>query len=300
VYLTKEESEIKACVAAPYCVSHGTIPPIEMSIQGSNIISSLCLPSAFVIGEATSVGEVSTALLSSNSVVHSGDQLSVVHLIQSISDAGVPRVTMKLHKFIIAPSDAIIFQMLVPQSLFYAINGRVGTDANAESGGIAYVLSRRVENKLHVSTQSIILTPGNTLYQEYSSDKKKKEAVESYGNSIWYVDPISGLNTLQDPEDTYFAITGVTLNGVPKPQGGGELDYVTGAVIVISGTGLTDVGLNARYLAGITGSEETVALSTLGSVVTTETAITLTATKNGIISRLLREDNEGIVYDFGN
>ncbi|KAA6315026.1 hypothetical protein EZS27_034452, partial [termite gut metagenome] len=52
VYLTKEEAALKACVVAPYQVSHGTLSPIEMSVQGNNLVSSLCLPQGFAITDA--------------------------------------------------------------------------------------------------------------------------------------------------------------------------------------------------------------------------------------------------------
>ncbi|KAA6307722.1 hypothetical protein EZS27_040606, partial [termite gut metagenome] len=257
----------KACVVAPYQVSHGTLSPIEMSVQGNNLVSSLCLPQGFAITDATTFGNVSTALLSANSFLHNGDQLSIVHLLQSFSDFGIPHTSMKLHKIIIDPSDNIPFRVLIPQSMFQIVNGRAGTDANAEAGGIAYVLSRRSENKLHVSTQPIVLTPGNTVYQQYSSDQKKKEAVESYGSQFYYVDPLSGI-TRQDPEDEYFAITGVTLNGTPVAQGSGQMSVSTGNVVVISGSKLTDVELKVRILINPpTGSTVTIDLSALGSVV---------------------------------
>ncbi|KAA6324150.1 hypothetical protein EZS27_026488, partial [termite gut metagenome] len=66
VYLTKEEAAVKACVVAPYQVSHGTLPPIEISVQGNNLVSSLRLPQGFAITDATTFGNVSTALLSAN------------------------------------------------------------------------------------------------------------------------------------------------------------------------------------------------------------------------------------------
>jgi hypothetical protein len=297
VYLTKEEAEAKSCVVAPYSISHGTLPPIEMSAQGNNLVSSIRLPQGFTITDATTMGEVSIALLSANSFMHIGDQVSIVHLLQSFSDSGIPYVSMKLHKIIITPQDQILFRALIPQSVFQIINGRVGADAT-EAGGIAYILSRRVANKLHLSTQHIALTPGNTVYQEYSSEAKKKEAVESYGKAFWYVDPVSGL-TRQDPEDAYFAITGVTLNGTPIIQGSGSIDISTGEVLVITGSKLTDVGLKARILTNPTGSPTTVGLSTLGSIVSIDPPITVNITTNVEIFYFLRADSDVIAYDFG-
>ncbi|KAA6323846.1 hypothetical protein EZS27_026758, partial [termite gut metagenome] len=291
----------KACVVAPYQVSHGTLSPIEMSVQGNNLVSSLCLPQGFAITDASTFGNVSTALLSANSFLHNGDQLSIVHLLQSFSDFGIPHTSMKLHKIIIDPSDNIPFRVLISQSMFQIINGRAGTDANAEAGGMAYVLSRSYGSKLLVSSQNIVFTPGYTLYKTYSSDAQKRKAMESYANiEDRYLDPSNKTGEdSQDPEDEYFAITGVTLNGTPVAQGSGQMSVSTGNVVVISGSKLTDVELKVRILINPpTGSTVTIDLSALGSVVSTDQTITVNVTTIGGVFYLLRADNDVVMYDF--
>ncbi|KAA6335750.1 hypothetical protein EZS27_016034, partial [termite gut metagenome] len=68
----------------------------------------------------------------------------------------------------------------VPKSLFRVNEGYIETEAGIETGGVAYVLIRETGHNMQISTQSIVLTPDNTIYKEYSSEEKKKEAARSY------------------------------------------------------------------------------------------------------------------------
>ncbi|MDR2859635.1 MAG: hypothetical protein LBV64_04500 [Mediterranea sp.] len=309
IYLTKEESEAGGCVTAPYHISKGTLPPIEIYVQGDVLVSSIRVPNGFVITDTSTVGEVSTALLKANrDTLEANDQLTVVHLTQGIL-ANIPKMFFKSHRFVLDSTSEILFSKVMPSHLFQINNGYIGTDANAEAGGVAYVLSRLIskngEKKL-ISNQSVVLTPGYTLYEEYSSEASKKKAVASYG--IFpvpdYTNPkqtAAAQSEDTDPEDAYFAITGVALNGTPIVQGDRSLFLTTGGdVVAITGTKLTDIGLKARIKVGPTGDPFTVDLSNLGSIVATDKTITITVTMNAEVFYLLRADNEVIVFDFGN
>ncbi|KAA6320390.1 hypothetical protein EZS27_029830, partial [termite gut metagenome] len=194
-----------------------------------------------------------------------------------------------------------LFYDQIPQTLFTVSNGYVGTDANAEAGGIAYVLSRREGSKLLVSTQTVTLTPGNTVYRQYSCEEKKREALESYGivTRILFADPEKP-DTKQDPEDEYFAVSSVTLNGTPIAAGGGEPNVHSGDVLEIQGSKLTEVELKVNAnIGGPTASATTSSLSALGSVtVGSDTSIVISIAVTASINYLLRADNSAIVYDF--
>ncbi|KAA6308099.1 hypothetical protein EZS27_040224, partial [termite gut metagenome] len=213
VYLTLTEAEAKACVVAPYKISHGVIRPIKMEVQGNGLISSIRVPAGFSITEdVTTLGEVSKALLSMNSYIHEGDQVSIVHLSQEVFTSDMlPYVSFKFHEFTLDKKSSEVFSRLVPSSLFYVNGGYIGTDANAEEGGMAYVLSRRSAGKLLVSTQFITLTPGNTMYKKYSSEEKLDEAIKSYGTAKTRL--LEPGNTRMDAEDVYFSVNQVLNNG---------------------------------------------------------------------------------------
>ncbi|KAA6332426.1 hypothetical protein EZS27_019075 [termite gut metagenome] len=302
VYLTKSEATVKACVVAPYTISQGSLQPIEMTQSTGMLVTSIRLPQGFDITATTTVGEVSLALIKQNASMQKGDQLSLVHLVQTITgEKNIPRVLLRLHEFVLNPASQTIFYDQIPKALFTVNGGYVSTDANAEAGGIAYVLSRREGSKLLVSTQTITLTPGNTIYKKYSSEEKKQEALESYGivTRILFADPEKP-NTKQDPEDDYFTISGVTLNGASIGEGSGELGITSGDVLEIKGSKLTEVELKANItIGGPTSNPITLNLSGLGNVTTSsESSIIIHITITGDIDYLLRSDNSAIVYNF--
>ncbi|KAA6340455.1 hypothetical protein EZS27_011676 [termite gut metagenome] len=304
VYLTKEESKQKACVVAPYQISEGLLDPIQITTQADILLTSIRLPQAFTITPVTTVGQFSIALLSVNPSVRRGDQLTIVHNLQTlIEPTNIPRMSMRLHYVVINTESTDILYEQVPQSLYYVNNGYIATDANAEMGGIAYIWSRQDPNhpnKALLSPQSIVLTPGNTIYQKYSSETKKQEAIKSYGSTPVTNYSVPGSTGKQDEEDIYFSVTNVTLNGTFVPKGSGEFTLTAGNIFEIKGNKLTEVELNANILiGGPTTSPTTVALSAVGTITTTsDTLITISVTMNGKINHLLRADTSVIIYNF--
>jgi hypothetical protein len=305
VYLTQSESEQKACVAAPYQISQGSLQPIQITTQAETLVTSVRLPQAFILTDTTTVGEFAAALLSVNTEVRRGDQLTVVHNLQSIfQPANIPHMTMKLHYVLIDPESVDILYEQIPPSLCTPTDGYIGTDANAETGGIAYVWSRK--NAAHprralVSTQSIVLTPGNTIYQHYSSEAHKQEAINSYTTASTPCYSVPGPEGKEeDEEDLYFAVKSVTLNAVPVVAGSGELSVSPGDTLEIKGSKLTTSELKANViLGGPTGMPATVALSALGTVGTAvDTSIVIAITVEGEINYILRADNNIVMYSF--
>jgi hypothetical protein len=302
LYFTKEEMAGKASVVAPYHVSDGSLPTIALMVQDNILVSDVKVPNGFTMTNNTTIGEVSEALLKCNSHLRSGDQFSIVHLVQGTTPEGIPQMATRLHEFVIDKTSLVPFYSHIPQSMFFITGNHIGTDANAEAGGMAYVLSRSIySNKLLVSSQNIVLTPGYTLYKTYSSDAQKRKAMESYANiEDRYLDPSNKTGEdLQDSEDEYFAVTGVTLNNVPVAQGSGAIEISPGYTIVITGIRLSNIGLKARVKLNPIGNPVTVNLSNIGNLVVTDATITLSITTGTNIFYFLRADNEVIVYDFG-
>jgi hypothetical protein len=187
VYLNKAEASRKACIVAPYNISEGRLPSIETVAQGDVLRTSLRMPRSFQITDDTTTEKVAMVLLRANPQMREGDQISILHLIQhlpSSTDTGVPYATWKQYNFTLDLSsyDTLPskFYDYIPQSLFRVNNGGIETEAGVETGGVAYVLSREVGRKIQISTQSIVLTPDNSIYQRYACEEKKKETAESY------------------------------------------------------------------------------------------------------------------------
>ncbi|KAA6307826.1 hypothetical protein EZS27_040501, partial [termite gut metagenome] len=138
LYFTKEELAGKASVVAPYHVSEGSLPTIALVAQGNILVSDVSVPNGFTITNATTTGEVSAALLKANSHIRPGDQFSIVHLVQGITPEGIPQIAIRLHEFVLDKTSVALFYPKIPQSMFFVTGNRIGTDANAEAGGMAY------------------------------------------------------------------------------------------------------------------------------------------------------------------
>ncbi|KAA6350471.1 hypothetical protein EZS27_002198 [termite gut metagenome] len=184
VYLNKAEASQKACIVAPYNISEGRLPSIETVRRGDVLQTSLRVPRSFQITDDTTIEDVSTALLQANERMREGDQISILHLIQHVPEKGVPYVTWKQYDFTL---DVMSYSTLpskfygdIPKSLFRVHEGYIETEAGIEMGGVAYVLSREVGRNMQISTQSMVLTPDNSIYKEYSCEEKRQEAAASY------------------------------------------------------------------------------------------------------------------------
>jgi hypothetical protein len=190
VYLDKDEVDQKAVVVAPYNISQGLLPSIETTPKDGRLVTSLRVPAEFSIAETTTLGDVSDALKEANNDLYENDKFRIVHLVQKIVD-DVPQVIPQLYEFTLNSCSAILFHALIPDFLFHAEESYIGTGAGLESGGVAYIRCREAGNKTLVSTQAVVLTPDNTMYEAYSSAEKRREAVESYGapEKDYYCDP---------------------------------------------------------------------------------------------------------------
>jgi hypothetical protein len=191
LYFTKIEMASKAQVVAPYRISEGVLLPVTLMALDNKIISSLHIPAGFTITDTSTIGKVSAGLLQRNTSVHSGDQLSIVHLIQKTNSAGIPYIMMRIYEFVLNETSKAPFYGEIPQGLFSVVGDRIGTGVNIEEGGVGYVLTRRKGNKWLISPQHIVLTPGYTLYDSYSCEAQKAEAAKSYGVAPYYLDPES-------------------------------------------------------------------------------------------------------------
>ncbi|KAA6321111.1 hypothetical protein EZS27_029199, partial [termite gut metagenome] len=175
VYLDRNEAEGKACVVAAYRISEGSLPPIETTIQGDRIVTSLRLADDFTVTDNCVLGDVASELIHANRFLEHGDRLTIIHLEQVMireRERMIPRVFMNRYEFVLDSSSRIPFRTLVPEAVFQAANGQVGTDNALSTGGIAYIVSREVRDKRYVSSQSIALTPDNEVYPAYSSEEK--------------------------------------------------------------------------------------------------------------------------------
>lgn len=183
VYLTKQQVAAGAGVVAPVVITKGSLPPISLTVQDVELVSDLKLGDVTVAGNT--VGGISQALISNNPGINAGDQLSLIQFVQQTGQDGTPYVVCRAYEMIIDPNNQADINDFMPE--FLSTNATGGNpnslciDETAPMGGYTFILSRTVGSTIRVSSQSLVLTPGNTVYPLFTTQAAYDAAVESYG-----------------------------------------------------------------------------------------------------------------------
>lgn len=182
IALTKEEAASGACVVAGYVVSKGSIPSIQVHPYEDIYVTDLRI-GELEPDEDTTVAELSAALVTYNSHIKAGMQLSFVSYQQTIDEYGVPRVICTPYEMRINPNDTAhkAFDYLPAFCLSFG-SGYITTSDAISSGAFAYVLSDTRGGRVRVSTQRLI-TRNADLLALYSSVEQIRKAMLSYGLS---------------------------------------------------------------------------------------------------------------------
>lgn len=179
VYLEKDEVRLGAAIVAPYVISQGSLPSIQVS--GATPTTDIAL-GTLTIGDATTVAEFAQAVVQNNSGFRFGDQISFFKLRQEEdSQDGYPYITVSAIRVCLDPADTSTLRSVAPASGFSTVSGTLGTDAALSGAGVAWVHSRSVDGKTHVSSQRLLVD--NDLLEERASADMLAAATRSYGGS---------------------------------------------------------------------------------------------------------------------
>lgn len=195
VYLTKEAANAGACVIAPYVISRGSLPSIQVTeAVAGTFTSDIAVPEGFAITADTTVAELSHAILESNQDWLLGDQFTAVHASQSVdAGSGYPLAYVRLYDMVLSYTDDTLVRDIMPASVLDVIGAFLGFTAPAFVGGVAGIHSRKdASGKLRVSSQSILLTRSNSVYATYAGGQARENAVQTRGyRQPVYLDPNS-------------------------------------------------------------------------------------------------------------
>lgn len=235
IYLTKQQAAAGACVVAPYIVTQGSLPSIELT--GSDAVFQSNIYTNDAAGDiiAGSVANFSRALLQYNPGIREGDQLSVIKISQQTNAlTGVPYIIVRKYECIISTTAEGAVSSYLPVELMRTSATADGNpiifDCTDHVGAIAVILSRTISGRTYVSTQRLLLCNVDELYRLYSSAEQLAAAIASYGeNAEAFLSstsasgaPIAGVPA---------SITGIVMNGVQLPIGrryvmpGGLMNY---------------------------------------------------------------------------
>lgn len=187
VATSKAEAAAGAAVVAPYKISSGSLPSVEMNLAADEIISDLNLGS-LVLGTNTTIGTLSTALINNNNGIREGMQLSLIINIQQTNSAnGIPYIVCRAYEMIIDTNSAELVSSYMPGGILASTGGasnRLSIDVSELGAGAAtFILSETVSGKTRVSTQTLVMYGSNSTYNAYISDQAWAAAIVSYGQS---------------------------------------------------------------------------------------------------------------------
>ncbi len=179
VYLEKSAARLGAGIVAPYVISQGSLPSIQVS--GATPATDIAL-GQLTIGDDTTVAEFAQAVVQNNGGYRYGDQLSFFRLVQEEdSQDGHPYISVSATRVNLDPTDTGTLRSVAPASGFSTVSGMLGADAALTGAGIAWVHSRTVNGKTRVSSQRLVVE--NDLLEEYGTAQMLSVATNSYGGS---------------------------------------------------------------------------------------------------------------------
>lgn len=290
IYLTKEQARQGACVVDSYRVSDGTLQPVDIFPAENNWATNLYLGDLVDIEETTSVATLSTALLSSNAGLRSGDQLSFIRITQLFNNTtNIPYIQVRAYEMTIneqgtglmkdfLPIDLIGMGDLQDKSVLMVMN-------NHKQGGFAIIVSRTQGGRVLVSPSQITQVNMTDVINQYSSSAALTAAIESYGQGDEVFLDSKNANAIgQQP--TTLSITGIS-------SGGNKISAVPGGSIDMADADWSN-GMNITFNQEITGSVGLVKITRGNEQIynTTPTATTGAVVKAGANMRYTTSTTE--------
>lgn len=184
VYLTRSEAGQGACVVAPYLVTEGSLPAIDVSASGvSGEVGTDISLGNLNIGEETTLGQFSAAIITNNEEFIDGDQITAFVIRQETNaQTNVPYVRVQAYKVVLNSSDSTtLLSDIDPDGLVFAKQGssdKLGMSQTV-NGGVVYIHSRKVAGETKVSTQRLVVA--NTILSRYQTPTAMISAITSYG-----------------------------------------------------------------------------------------------------------------------
>ena len=182
VYLKRREAENRGCVLTQIAVSDGTLPSIALSHDGVAPVTDLSV-GGLAVGAATTVAELSKAIVLNNSGYCFGDEL-VYYLGLQLWDAmlDIPVVEMHCTRLALCTKDNRSVAAATDGAAGFAVRGGLLAAAAAVQGGMAWVHVRRRADGLQLSGQRMVCS--NPYIALFSGKEAFAMACRSYGKNM--------------------------------------------------------------------------------------------------------------------
>lgn len=181
VYIPKGVADKQGCVVAPYQVSRGVLPAIEITGSGDDAVTNIAL-GQLTPNATTTIGEFAEAILANNASFSAGDQLSYVSFIQGQNvELGIPTMTCGYYEITLDVNSQELLSTYWPEQAYNAVSGFLAHGDHVANGGFVWIRSRKnADGTLEVSPQYVIMND-NTMLNAYTGEAARQTAVASYG-----------------------------------------------------------------------------------------------------------------------
>ena len=188
VALTKQHIAEGAAVAAPYRITSGSIQSVEYYRNTTGLITNL-YTGGLVMTSATTIGQLSQALIQNNNNITEGMQLSLVINIQRRNEnTQLPFIVTRVYELVLNNESQELVNEYIPIEIFKTMetdgNPLMFEGATLGDGAAAFILSKTEAGRTRVSSQTMALFGNQTTYSIYTSAAAVRAAIESYGETV--------------------------------------------------------------------------------------------------------------------
>lgn len=260
IYLTKEQARQGACVVDSYRVSDGTLQPVDIFPTAKDWTTNLYLTGLDKLDATTTVAAFSTALLSSNAGLRSGDQLSFIRVTQLFNNTtDIPYIQVRAYEMLIDEQGPGLVKDFWPIELI-ALGQEQETKAlmvknNNKQGGFAIIVSRTQGGRVLVSPSQITQVNMAEVINQYSSSTALQAAIDSYGSGNEVFLDSKGASTIGN-NPTTLSITSVS-------SGTGKVTAVPGGNLDLTNTDFSN-GFKIAFNQDISGHVDSVNVTLTG------------------------------------
>ena len=185
VYLTKQQADGGACIAAPYQLTQGSLPSIVIAGEGAGAKTDIAL-GGLTISASTTVGEFAKAVVDNNADYNYGDQISFYNVLQLVNaTTEIPYCNFSASYVVLDKASTAKLWEVASKEGFASADGVLAHGTDDSDSVFAWVHSRKESGKTKVSTQFLI--DNNSMLPDFISEDAYQGAAESYGgtNSIF-------------------------------------------------------------------------------------------------------------------
>lgn len=207
VFITKYERLNGACVLAPYQFTRGTLKSVGYALNADGQAVTNIRIGNLQIGEQTTIGQLTQAIMQNNTGWQEGDQLTFFYGEQEEDPmTQVPRAVLESWKVVLDSEDQSLLYSIVAEQGFKSVQSGtthvIGMTAALQNAGAAWVHSRDDGNgNLKVGTQRMLVV--SDILAQYQTTAAWKASADSYGGvntKAVYLNPTGSISSIMVQE----------------------------------------------------------------------------------------------------